>query len=166
MSDSEFPKELNSAEEQIKRAKELATQHVGIPAETAKLTEIQGCFSKTVEVSLKDDRDIIIQFRIEPLDTEPFARARSLLGDKVPIIESIDDPKLVEAGIWPFYMTRIPRKTWLEYENEWSDTQHIKCAKSLGNLFVVVSVLAIVTMWLIVLLSRTFISFWHWREMI
>ncbi|KAM5430486.1 hypothetical protein McanMca71_007198 [Microsporum canis] len=135
MSDSDFPKDLNSAEKQIKRAKELATRHVGIPTETAKLTEIQGCFSRTVEVSLKDGRDIIIQFRIEPLDTEPFTRARSLLGEKVPIIEPIDDPNLVEAGIWPFYMTRIPGKTWLEYENEWGDTQRIKCAKSLGSLF-------------------------------
>jgi hypothetical protein len=53
----------------------------------------------------------------------------------VPVIEPIDDPELVDAGIWPLYMTRIQGKTWLEYEDEWSDAQRVKCAKSLGRRF-------------------------------
>jgi hypothetical protein len=77
----------------------------------------QGCFSKTPEVSLQDGWSVIIQFRIEALDTEPFIRARNLLGNIVPTIEAIDDPELVEAGIWPFYMTHIPGKPWVDCED-------------------------------------------------
>jgi hypothetical protein len=135
MSNAKFPTELNNAEKQIQQAKELAAQHLGIKAKSANLTTTQGCFSKTVELTLENSEDIIIQFRIEPPDTEPFRRARTLLGDKVPLIEAINDPNLVNAGIWPFYMSRIPGKPWGEYENSWSDEQRIKAAKSLGKLF-------------------------------
>ncbi|TVY31311.1 hypothetical protein LSUB1_G009014, partial [Lachnellula subtilissima] len=132
---SQFPTTLNNTEKQINKAKELAAKHLGIQAKSAQLTSTQGCFSKTVKVSLQDGRSIIIQFRIEALDTEPFTRARNLLGNTVPIIEPIDDPELVEAGVWPFYMTLIPGKPWLEYEDGWNDTQRSTCAKSLGRLF-------------------------------
>jgi hypothetical protein len=69
-----------------------------------------GGFSKTIEVSLENGKEVIVQFRIEPLDIELFKRARALLGDQVPTIEAINDPTLADAGIWPFYMSRIPRK--------------------------------------------------------
>ncbi|KAH6681903.1 hypothetical protein B0J14DRAFT_613695 [Halenospora varia] len=113
MSDSEFPTELNSKEKQISKAKELATQHLGIQTKSAQLTKTQGCFGKTVKVALQTGQCVIIQFRIEQLETEPFERARALLGDKVPIFEAIEDPKLATAGVWPFYMTLIPGKPWL-----------------------------------------------------
>lgn len=135
MSDSQFPTTLNNAEKQINKAKELAAKYLGIQAKSAQLTSTQGCFSKTVKVSLQDCRSIIVQFRIEALDTEPFTRARNLLGNTVPIIEAINDPELVDAGVWPFYMTLIPGKPWLEYEDEWNDTQRSTCARSLGRLF-------------------------------
>ncbi|KFX94060.1 hypothetical protein V490_04539 [Pseudogymnoascus sp. VKM F-3557] len=135
MSDSDFPPELNNAEKQISKAKQLASQHLGIKALSAQLTTIQGCFSKTLEVFLQDGRSVIIQFRIEALDVHPFLRARNLLGDTVPIIEAIHDPELVKAGVWPFYMTRIPGKAWLEYEDVWNETQRATCSKSLGRVF-------------------------------
>lgn len=135
MLDSDFPTTLSSAEKQINKAKELASQHLGIKATSAQLTTTQGCFSKTLEVSLQDGRNVIIQFRIESLDAEPFFRARQLLGDMVPIIEAIHDPELVEAGVWPFYMTRIPGKPWLEFEDTWNENQRATCAKSLGRVF-------------------------------
>lgn len=135
MSDSDFPPELNNAEKQITKAKELASQQLGIKALSAQLTTTQGCFSKTLEVFLQDGRSVIIQFRIEALDVTPFLRARDLLGDLVPIIEAIHDPELVKAGIWPFYMTRIPGKPWLEYEDVWNETQQATCSKSLGRVF-------------------------------
>lgn len=135
MSDSDFPTTLNNAAKQINKAKELALQHLGIKAISAQLTTTQGCFSKTLEVSLQDGRSVIIQFRIEALDTEPFFYARNLLGDIVPIIEAIHDPELVKAGIWPFYMTRIPGKPWIEFEDIWNETQRATCSKSLGRIF-------------------------------
>ncbi|KFY38745.1 hypothetical protein V494_04214 [Pseudogymnoascus sp. VKM F-4513 (FW-928)] len=134
-SDSQFPPTLNNAEKQINKAKELATQHLGIEAVSAQLTTTQGCFSRTLEVSLEDGRTIIIQFRIEALDAEPFFGARKLLGDLVPIIEAIHDPELVKDGIWPFYMTRIPGKPIMEYENIWNQNQLATCTKSLGRVF-------------------------------
>ncbi|KFY86115.1 hypothetical protein V500_07852 [Pseudogymnoascus sp. VKM F-4518 (FW-2643)] len=135
MSDSDFPTTLNNAEKQINKAKELASQHLGIKAISAHLTTTQGCFSKTLEVSLQDGRSVIIQFRIEALDAEPFFHARNLLGDIVPIIEAIHDPELVKAGIWPFYMTRIPGKPWMEFEDVWNETQRATCSRSLGRIF-------------------------------
>ncbi|OBT84670.1 hypothetical protein VE02_07843 [Pseudogymnoascus sp. 03VT05] len=114
MSDSDFPTELNNAEKQINKAKELASQHLGIKAISAQLTTTQGCFSKTLEVFLQDGRSVIIQFRIEALDAEPFLRARDLLGDIVPIIEVIHDPELVKAG---------------------NETRRATCSKSLGRVF-------------------------------
>lgn len=135
MSDSDFPTSLNNAEKQINKAKGLASQHLGIKAVSAQLTTTQGCFSKTIEVFFQDDRSVIIQFRIEALDVDPFFRARRLLGDIVPIIEAIHDPELVKAGIWPFYMTRIPGKPWMEYEDIWNETQRATYSKSLGRVF-------------------------------
>lgn len=126
---------MNNADKQINKAKELASQHLGIEAVSAQLTTTQGCFSKILEVSLEDGRTVIIQFRIEALDTEPFISARKLLGDLVPIIEAIHDPEVVKSGVWPFYMKRIPGKTWVEYEDIWDETQRATCSKSLGRVF-------------------------------
>lgn len=128
MSDSQFPTTLNSAEKQINMAQELVLQHLRIEATSAQLTTTQGCFSKTLEVSLQDGRTVLIQFRIDALDTEPFIGARKLLGDLVPIIEPIHDPEPVKSGVLPFYMTRIPGMTWVEYEDIWDETQRATCS--------------------------------------
>jgi hypothetical protein len=132
--DFDFPPFLDTSEKQIKRAERLAYHHLGVEAVSAHHVALQGMFSKTIKVTLKDNRDIIIQFRIEPLDTEPFNRARKVLGDLVPIIEPLDDPELVAAEIWPFYMNCISGKPWGDYEDEWSDAQRIKASGSLGQL--------------------------------
>jgi hypothetical protein len=78
---------------------------------------------------------VIIQFRIEPLEVGPFATARQLLGDQVPIIEAIEAPHLTQQKVWPFYMSKIPGATWLEQEKQWQDEQQIVCMKSLGRLY-------------------------------
>jgi hypothetical protein len=133
--DFEFPPFFDTLEKQAKRAQQLALQHLGDEVVSAQHVEFQGMFSKTVKVSFKDGRDIIIQFRVEPLDTEPFARARIILGDRVPIIEALDDPELVAAEIWPFYMNCIPGKPWAYYEEEWNEIQRVNASQSLGLLF-------------------------------
>lgn len=130
-----FPWFLNTETKQKRRVKHLAESHLGVPATTARLPAIQGCFSKTVEVSLKSSEQVIIQFRIEPLDMTPFKEAREVLGDLVPDIGKIDVPELEQANIWPFYMNRIPGKPWLDYNRPWTADLHAKCAESLGKIF-------------------------------
>jgi hypothetical protein len=131
--DSEFPDFLNTSEKQITKAKQLALQHLGFEPIAAQHVALQGMFSKTVRVSFRNGGDGIIQFRIEPLDTEPFTRARNVLGEFIPLIEAIDDIELTSAGIWPFYMNCIPGKPWANYEHQWSDAQRINASISLGQ---------------------------------
>lgn len=133
MSNSSFPKSLNTDTRQKKKVKQLAQSHTGIAAKTVRLCTTQGCFSKTFEVTLATGKEMIVQLRVEPLDAKPFAEAKRLLGPYVPDIQKLEDVELEEASIWPFCMTRMPGKTWLEYSNRWEDDLHIKCATSLGK---------------------------------
>ncbi|KAI9801623.1 MAG: hypothetical protein M1825_003302 [Sarcosagium campestre] len=133
--DSEFPENLNTTEKQITEAKLLIADHLAIPVREAKPVGIQGCFSKTYDVTLQDGRNVIVQFRIEPLDVGPFATAHQLLGDQVPTIEAIEAPHLTQQKVWPFYMSKVPGATWLEQEEQWQDEQQITCMKSLGRLY-------------------------------
>jgi hypothetical protein len=113
--DFEFPDFLNTSDKQLRRAEHLAQQYTGSDTVSAQHVVFEGMFSKTVRVTLKDGRIVIIQFRIEPLDTEPFVRARKVLGDFVPVIEALEDPQLVAAGIWPFYMNCITGRPWTDF---------------------------------------------------
>ena len=133
--DEEFPESLNTTEKQIAEAELLLARHLAVSVTKIKPVEIQGCFSKTFEATLKDGREVIIQLRIEPLEVEPFATARQLLGNQVPIIEAIEAPHLVEQKVWPFCMSKIPGATWLEQEEKWQDEQQIACLQSLGRLY-------------------------------
>ena len=94
---------------------------------------IQGCFSKTFEVTLLTGKEIVVQLRVEPLDTKPFIEAKHLLGSYVPDIGRIEDVELEEANVWPFYMQRVPGTTWLEKSQRFDDDLHIKSATSLGK---------------------------------
>jgi hypothetical protein len=132
--DDDFPEILNTSEKQAAGVKRPASKHLHVPATDAKPVEVQGCFSKTFDVSMEDGRNVIIQLRIEPLDAKPFAVAHGLLGDKVPTIEAINAPHLQQQKVWPFYMTRIPGTTWVEQEDQWKDYQQILCMKSLSSM--------------------------------
>lgn len=133
MSNASFPKILNTDTKQKKKVKQLVQSHFGIAAKTVRASTIQGCFSKTFEVTLVTGRELILQLRIEPLDIQPFIDARRLLGPYVPEIGEIEDAEVEDAGVWPFHMTRISGKTWLENSDRWDDVLHIKCATSLGK---------------------------------
>jgi len=133
MSNNSFPKSLNTDTKQKRKVKELVQSHFDFAAKTVRASAIQGCFSKTFEVMLVTGKEIIMQLRIEPLDVKPFIEAQRLLGPYVPDIEKIEDAELDDAGVWPFHMTRISGKTWLENSNRWVDDLHIKCATSLGK---------------------------------
>jgi len=81
MEDTVLPPCLDSEEKQMSKARELAKRHLGVEAISACRTEVQGCFSRTLEVSMEDSRTVIIQLRVERLDTAPFLLARSILED-------------------------------------------------------------------------------------
>lgn len=113
-SDDDLPDCLNTASKQAKKAKQLAHSHSGIPAKKAQGPCLQGFFSRTVIVTLQNDDDVVIQFRPEPLDLEPFELARKVLGPVVPEIKQLEDEELEGEAIWVYWMTRVPGKTWHE----------------------------------------------------
>ncbi|CUS08874.1 unnamed protein product, partial [Tuber aestivum] len=110
-SNADLPTCLNTESKQVKKAKQLAHSHSGIPAKKARGPRIQGFFSRTMIVTLRSDEEVIIQFRPEPMDMEPFKIAREAFGPVVPDIELLKDEDLERDGIWPYWMTRIPGQT-------------------------------------------------------
>ncbi|WEW54614.1 hypothetical protein PRK78_000034 [Emydomyces testavorans] len=111
--DADMPKCLNTPTKQAKKAKLLAELHSGIPAKKASGPGIQGFFSRTMIVTLKNKEELVIQFRPEPLDIEPFKVARESLGAVVPTIELLEDDELKSEGIWTYCMNRLPGEPWL-----------------------------------------------------
>jgi hypothetical protein len=113
-SDADLPKCLNTEAKQVKKAKQLAHSHTGVPAKKARGPHIQGFFSRTMIVTLRNGHEIVIQFRPEPMDLQPFKTARQFLGSAVPDIERLQDEELERDGIRAYVMTRIPGQTWFE----------------------------------------------------
>ncbi|KAL8724464.1 MAG: hypothetical protein Q9166_007933 [cf. Caloplaca sp. 2 TL-2023] len=113
-SDADLPKCLNTSSKQTTKARQLAHLHSGIPAKKARTPRPLGFFSRTVIVTLQNDEEVVIQFRPEPLDLEPFEIARKVLGAAVPNIKAIQDEELEHEGIRVYWMTCIPGKTWLD----------------------------------------------------
>ncbi|KAI9658972.1 MAG: hypothetical protein M1821_001932 [Bathelium mastoideum] len=131
-SDADLPKCLNTSSKQSTQARRLAHLHSGISAKKARGPRPQGFFSRTVIVTLQNDEDVVIQFRPEPLDLEPFQVARRVLGAAVPDIEVIQDQELKSEGIWVYWMTCIPGKTWLGGARGKASQTRITTVRSLG----------------------------------
>ncbi|KAK2871948.1 hypothetical protein FQN49_002675 [Arthroderma sp. PD_2] len=132
--DADMPACLNTRQKQEKWAKMLALKHSGIPAKKARGPGIQGCFSRTILVILKNGEEAIIQFRVEPLDMEPFHLARKYLGPVVPEIRRLEDEEeLKAAGIQIFWMNRIPGETWLRALSGHGEGPISTICKSLGR---------------------------------
>lgn len=113
-SNSNFPKSLNTETRQKKKVKQLVQLHFNTTAKVVRPFAIQGCFSKTYEVTLLTGKEIIVQLRVEPLDRKPFIEAKHLLGLYVLDIGKIEDVELKEAKVWPFYMQRVPGQRGLK----------------------------------------------------
>ncbi|KAL8916162.1 MAG: hypothetical protein Q9208_008673 [Pyrenodesmia sp. 3 TL-2023] len=73
----------------------------------------QGFFSRTVIVTLQTDEEVVIQFRPEPLDLEPFTLARRSLGDAAPEVQVVKDERLARDQISVYCITCVPGQTWL-----------------------------------------------------
>ncbi|KAI9844688.1 MAG: hypothetical protein M1837_005430 [Sclerophora amabilis] len=113
-SDADMPKCLNTPSKQAKKARQLAETYSGLSTKKARGPRLQGFFSRTMIVTLQGNKEVVIQFRPEPLDLEPFQVARRALGPFVPEVEVLYDEELKQNGIWPYLMTRIPGTTWLD----------------------------------------------------
>lgn len=131
---ADMPVCLNTEEKQATKAKQLAQLHDGIPAKSAQGPSIQGFFSRTMFVTLQDSKEVVIQFRPEPLDIEPFKMARQALGPVVPDIELLKDEELEREHIWTYCMNRIPGKVWLEGIRGRGPKVLVTINKSLGKI--------------------------------
>lgn len=85
-------------------------------------------------VTQKNGKELVIQFRPEPLDIEPFEVARRALGPLVPKIKLLQDEELEREGIWAYWMTCIPGKTWFEGVRGKDPTTLITINRSLGRI--------------------------------
>ncbi|KAF1828993.1 hypothetical protein BDW02DRAFT_574389 [Decorospora gaudefroyi] len=133
-SDADLPKCLNTPSKQTTKARQLAHLHLGIPSKQARGPRPQGFFSRTVIVTLQDGKDIVIQFRPEPLDLEPFQVARRVLGAAVPDVKVIQDEELECEGIWVYWMTCISGKTWLDGARGKVSQTRVTTLRSLGRI--------------------------------
>ncbi|KAL9079626.1 MAG: hypothetical protein Q9157_001511 [Trypethelium eluteriae] len=133
-SDADLPKCLNTPSKQTTQARRLAHLHSGIAAKKARGPRPQGFFSRTAIVTLQNGEDVVIQFRPEPLDLEPFQVARRVLGAVVPDVEVIQNTELECEGIWVYWMTCIPGKTWLDGARGKVSQTRITTVRSLGRI--------------------------------
>ncbi|KAL8648299.1 MAG: hypothetical protein Q9210_005067 [Variospora velana] len=133
-SDADLPKCLNTSAKQITKARLLAHLHSGIPTTKARTPRPPGFFSRTVIITLQNGEEVVIQFRPEPLDLEPFELARKVLGAAVPLIQGIPHQKLELEGIRVYWMTCIPGTTWLYGARGKSAKTLVTTLRSLGRL--------------------------------
>lgn len=136
MVDSEkpLPAFINTDAKLKRFARSLAEEDLGVDTKSASFPRIQGMYSTTIFVKLKNNDEIVIQLRHEPLDVEPFLRARSVLGDIVPEIKLIKHQELEEHGFWPVYMARLPGRILLELQDDREPALRVKTMSSLGQI--------------------------------
>lgn len=135
MAKFKLPLPLADASSQIAHAKLLCSRHLNQPTPSAFLCSDQGNYSVTLTVISADNGKHIIQFRDSAQDCEPYLNARKHVGDLVPDVQYLQDAELERAGIWSYYMTLVPGRTWREVEARLTTAQIVACSRSLGRAF-------------------------------
>lgn len=97
--DKDLSKILDTPTKQVKWAKKLVLKHLGSAVDRVDRPPMQGMFSRTLFLTLKDKREIVQQFRTEPLDLNAFKIARQALGSVVPNATTLEDEELLAQGI-------------------------------------------------------------------
>ncbi|KAI0409824.1 hypothetical protein F4802DRAFT_542224 [Xylaria palmicola] len=133
--DKDLPKLLDTPTKQVKWAKKLVVEHLNSVSKRIDKPPIQGLFSRTLFVALADGREVVVQFRTEPLDVEAFKIGKRALGSFVPDIEALDNEELKNAGAWAYSMTRMPGQIWLRGVAGKGAEGRIAISKSLGRVF-------------------------------
>jgi hypothetical protein len=108
--DKDLPKLVNTTAKQVKSAKKLVAEHLGSASKRIDRPPIEGMFSRTLFVTLADGRNVVVQFRTEPLDLDAFRTAKKTLGSVVPDAEPLSNEELETAGIWAYSLARMPGK--------------------------------------------------------
>ncbi|KAI3318570.1 hypothetical protein HD806DRAFT_313809 [Xylariaceae sp. AK1471] len=133
--DKDLPKLLDTRAKQVKWTKKLVTEHLGSAAKYIDNPPMQGMFSRTLFVTLANGREVVVQFRTEPLDIGAFKIAKGALGIFVPDAEALGNEELERAGAWAYSLTRMPGKMWLHGVAGRGAEGRIAVNKSLGHVF-------------------------------
>ncbi|XXH04774.1 hypothetical protein Hte_011196 [Hypoxylon texense] len=134
-SDKDLPKLLDTPTKQVKWAKKLAVEHLGSAAKRVDKPPMQGMFSRTLFLTLADGREIVVQFRTEPLDLDAFKVAREALGSVVPDARALEDEELLNERVWAYSLSRIHGKMWLHGVAGKGAEGRIAVNRSLGQVF-------------------------------
>jgi hypothetical protein len=94
-----------------------------------------GMFSRTLLVTLADNRKVVVQFRTEQLDIDVFKTAKETLGSFVPDVEALGNEEFESAGAWAYSLTLMPGKMWLRGVDGKGAEGRIAVNKSLGRVF-------------------------------
>ncbi|KAI2472110.1 hypothetical protein F4781DRAFT_420222 [Annulohypoxylon bovei var. microspora] len=109
-SDKDLPKLLDTPTKQVKWAKKLVAEHLGSAAKHVDKPPMQGMFSRTLFLTLADDREIVLQFRTEPLDLDAFKVAKEALVSVVPDARALEDEELLNERVWAYSLSRLHGK--------------------------------------------------------
>jgi hypothetical protein len=133
-SDKDLPKLLDTPTKQVKWAKKLALKHLGSAVKHVDRPPMQGMFSRTFLLTLADGREVVHQFRTEPLDLDAFKVAKKALGPVVPDAVALEDEDLSSEGVWAYSFTRLYGKLWVHGIAGKGAKGRIAINKSLGRI--------------------------------
>jgi Phosphotransferase enzyme family len=124
---------LSSAASVVSVAIAIATQYLDSDPVFAKECAMQGEFSRTVDIAMKDGANYVVQLRGESVHEEKAEQAHGILGHLVPVpIRIIREGETVP---YSYIMTRCPGSTWLTRDEEgWAREFHIKVAAQIGEM--------------------------------
>ncbi|KAH9999715.1 hypothetical protein F4779DRAFT_605259 [Xylariaceae sp. FL0662B] len=134
-SDKDLPKLLDTPTKQVKWTKKLVAEHLGSAVKRVDKPPLQGFFSRTFFLTLADSREVVIQFRTEPLDLDAFKVAREALGPIVPDARALESEELLNERVWVCSFTRLHGKLWNHGVIGKGAEGRIAVNRSLGQVF-------------------------------
>jgi Phosphotransferase enzyme family len=118
----------------LKEARAIATHHLGGQTASAKECILQGMFSRTIDVAMKDKTHYVVQLRSESVHEENAQQAHDILGDVVPVPVRVNR----EGSPVPFayVMPRVPGSTWTTKDRgpNWPVANYVKVAGQIGDM--------------------------------
>ncbi|XDG05199.1 hypothetical protein ABKA04_004814 [Annulohypoxylon sp. FPYF3050] len=134
-SDKDLPKLLNSPAKQVRWANKLTTEHLRSTPQRVDIPSMQGMFSRTLFLTLEDGREVVVQFRTEPLELDAFKVARKALGSLVPDIRALENEELLNEHVWAYCLNRLHGEMWVRGVAGKGVSGRIAINKSLGHIF-------------------------------
>lgn len=124
---------LGSEASVVSVARTIAAQHFGADPVSAEECVVQGEYSRTVQVSMKDEAHFIVQLRVDPVNEENAQQAHDILGDLVPVPTRVI--LQVDTVPYAYIMPRCPGSTWLTEDEEGRGAEfHVKVAGQIGDM--------------------------------